>query len=423
MEWLLIIGGIIVLLAFIDRLKLFGATRDRSDSDDTPLTARETAAGAASTGGLLLRSAMEVTRELPAAADQLNSRAEKWATATKVDRAQHESALGKSLVYRKALLASMLKFQKQQLDILDRCDADPQFARLFQKHYDSLKSIEDPKGRPNSPSVAQKELQALGFVAPPVNLRIMSIPFLYHFTRAENLSSILKHGIVPVAMCRERGINPVINDEARLDRHTNTSSFSIGHPNGRMLHKYRQLHPDADWVVLAVSVTAIHFDTLFCRHNAADGRISSLSDNDLKMDKAFQGMFERPPRYTGQARYNEPTDDQAEILIPRIIPKSEIHGAFFLSENVRADHISACGDLAVFDSGQSAAIFGKRKDSALNHTARILKGFNEQIEELAVEFKRDPRLFDALDKEIYTSFSNSGLPARAATMMWLDQSF
>lgn len=398
MEWLVFIGGGVLVLACIDKLKLFGAARKIDSLDEAPLTVRETAAGAASAGALLLRSAANATKGLPAAAEELRRRAEKMASDTKADLAQFESPLGKSLSYRKIWLSAILKSQRSSLDIQDELDADPELARI----YEEVKRERDTKNpRPFVSVRSQEELTEIGFGHLPANLRIMSISFLCHFTRTENLPSILEHGLVPVAECPEHDITPLINDRERFDRRTNTSSFSIGHPNFRMLHKYRQLNPDADWVVLAVNIaTALKLDALFCRHNAADARISRLSDTDLQRDKTFQDMFERPRHYTGKARFNEPTDDQAEVLIPRIIPPTEIHGVFFLSEKSRVDYASACGNRAIFGPEHSKAIFGRRFDDSLGHTAHIIQTFDRQIDKLADEFRRDPRLFSALDNRI-----------------------
>jgi hypothetical protein len=385
-------------LACIDKLKLFGAVREIDSLDESPLTARERAAGAAAAGALLLRSATDATKGLPEAAEELRRRTEKMDSDAKADLAQFESPLGKSLLYRKIWLSAMLKAQRSRLDIQDELDADPELARI----YEEVKRERDTKDQQPVISIkGQEELREIGFGHLPANLRIVSIPFLCHFTRTENLSSILKHGLVPVAECPKLDIVPFINDTERFDRRTNTSSLSIGHPNFRMLHKYRQLNPDADWVVIAVNIaTVLKLDALFCRHNAADARISRISDNNLQKNKSFQAMFERPRHYTGKARFNEPTDDQAEVLIPRIIPPSEINGVFFLSEKSRVDYSLACGNRAVFGPEHSKAIFGKRFDDSLRDTAQIIQSFDLQIDQLEQEFRRDPRLFSALDSRI-----------------------
>ncbi len=406
-----------LLLAAIDRLKLFGATREIHGSEEPPLTVRETAAGVASAGGALLRSAVEATKGLPAALDELDCYLEKAAADAQADLALLKSPLGKSLYFRRFRLASMLEVNKTLLDLQDRLDADPKLAQIFESLGGELGTEQIPA---SDPSLIIQRWREQGSGLIPANIRIVSIPFLCHFTRIENLPSILQHGIVPVEMCSRLGIAAHINDEFRFDRRTNTSSFSIGHPNARMLHKYRQLNPDADWVVLAVNVfTALRLETLFCRHNAADARISSLPDTELQMNRAFQGMFDRPTGYTGKARYNEPTDEQAEILIPTIIPSSDIQGIFFLSQKGRAEHALSCGNRAIFGPHQSEAIFGKRFDDSLGHMHRIIQNFDFQIDGLEREFRRDPRLYRILDEAILEETGSSNLMAVNSKIKWL----
>ncbi len=79
------------------------------------------------------------------------------------------------------------------------------------------------------------------------------IPFLVHFTRAENLPSIMKHGLLPVQLARERGIEQLINDTQRLDGRLNGTSLSVAFPNGQMFFKLRNENPDTRWTVLAIA--------------------------------------------------------------------------------------------------------------------------------------------------------------------------
>jgi len=61
-----------------------------------------------------------------------------------------------------------------------------------------------------------------------------------HFTRANNLPDIIKHGIYPISRIAEIGVTPEINDELRLDGRLDGISLSIAFPNSRMFYKYRQ---------------------------------------------------------------------------------------------------------------------------------------------------------------------------------------
>ncbi|WP_103762333.1 DarT ssDNA thymidine ADP-ribosyltransferase family protein [Roseovarius confluentis] len=423
MKWLIIFGGIIVLLALVEKLKLFGAPRDPKSSDDRPLTTRETAAGMAAAGGHLLRSANEATNKFSSAIQQAEEISQKLRDDAKADLAHLESPLGQSLLCRKAWLSSLMKVSKHRIELQEELDADPEFAREFEKVRQEFKKAANEKNAGNPAPVSangtRDTLRELGFWGLPADLRMISIPFLCHFTRIENLPSILEHGIVPVALCPEHGIKPITNDNARFDRRTQTSSLSVGHPNARMLRKYRQIDPNSDWVVLAVNVAiALSLDTLFCPHNAADARVSRLPDADLLANKAFQRMFERPQHYTGRAGLNQPTDDQAEILIPRVIPPSEIQGVFFLTGNGWAEHAPACGNRAIFDPKQSEAIFGRRVNGSLNHNARIMRGFDRFIEEITEDIEGDPRLVKSLNELIREQTQRDSTPGLIQALSW-----
>lgn len=160
------------------------------------------------------------------------------------------------------------------------------------------------------------------------------IPFLVHFTRAENVASILQHGLLPVGGAGERGINPVINDAARLDGRLNGTSVSIAFPNGSMFYRLRQENPGVDWVILALSTSILWSkDVLFCRHNAADARISRVPSADLRTPETFRSMFEEIEGHESRLDQGlkpcDPTDVQGEILVMQEIEPQFILGALF----------------------------------------------------------------------------------------------
>lgn len=401
LELILFILGLILVLYAIDKLKLFGPAR-KFDSSETPLTAREKIAGIAAVGGDLTRNTIREVKKLPAAIDEFNDTLEKWNLQADINLSQIKSPLGRSLAQRRMWLARALETEKQVLEINDKLDGDDELRQRYEVILANLKSEADSASRMNEKNHdACNVLRNMGFKGLPANLRLISIPFLCHFTRIENLQSIFKHGIVPVGSCPELNIHPVINDEYRFDRRTNTSSLSIGHPNERMLYKYRKKNSNSDWVVLAVNpATALSLGTLFCPHNAADARIRRLPDSSLRGNKALQAMFDPRDRYTGPVRYNLPNDTQAEILISQVISANDIQGVFFLSEEGYEMYRSSCEDRAVFSPSQSKAIFGKRINKNCSGNAGIIRDFDFQIEELIKDFKHDHRLAEALDKRI-----------------------
>lgn len=163
------------------------------------------------------------------------------------------------------------------------------------------------------------------------------IPFLAHFTRAENVASILEYGILPISTARALGVNPAINDAARLDGRLNGTSVSIAFPNGSMFYRLRNENPGVEWVILALSPSILWSkDVLFCRHNAADARISRVPSDVLRSAETFAAMFDEIEGCESRADQGlkpfDPTDVQGEVLVMDVIEPQFVLGALFNSE-------------------------------------------------------------------------------------------
>ena len=78
------------------------------------------------------------------------------------------------------------------------------------------------------------------------------VSFVWHFTRIENLESILQEGLVPRAYLEAKQANIVFNDQYRLDGHSDANCLSLGHPNYKMFYSLRKANADQKWVVVAV---------------------------------------------------------------------------------------------------------------------------------------------------------------------------
>lgn len=159
------------------------------------------------------------------------------------------------------------------------------------------------------------------------------IPNLVHFTRSENIPSIMERGLVPRASLDCEGIQCTVNDDLRLDGRPEGTSLSIGFPNSRMLWALRQKHPGVSWGVLAISKSVLwENDCAFCKHNAADKRISTMPLGELRSPDALAGMYQE---IAGMARAEhhlkpyDPTDVQAEVLAFGTIAQAKILGAAF----------------------------------------------------------------------------------------------
>jgi len=193
----------------------------------------------------------------------------------------------------------------------------------------------------------------------------LQVPYLLHFTRIENLSSILGHGLYPRARVAELGAAPVVNDQYRWDGHTDSSSLSIGFPNCQMLYRYRMADEASEWAILVINPAVLWVkECAFCRHNAADGRISSQQLTDLTTPEAFIGMFEEieglEARSDQKLKPFDPTDVQGEVLVFDVIEPSLIYAVVFQTEAARDRYADHTGERKVYIHPNSKGMFATR---------------------------------------------------------------
>lgn len=185
----------------------------------------------------------------------------------------------------------------------------------------------------------------------------LNIPHLVHFTRARNLPLIMQHGLQPAAAFPQLNIAPEINDQLRLDGRLNGTSTSIALTNDRMFYRLRQENPGVEWAVLAISRKVLwEKDVLFCRHNAADARVSRLGDNDLRSHDAFTSMFAEidgcRSREDQRLKPFDPTDVQAEVLVMEPIETHFIVGAAFEDRATKEAYEGLFRKALLYDRGK-----------------------------------------------------------------------
>lgn len=155
---------------------------------------------------------------------------------------------------------------------------------------------------------------------------------LYHFTREDNLASIIEHGLLPRNTLERLGIRHVYNDHERLDGRKTTVSVSISFPNYRLFYHLRQ-RCNASWVILEIDPSVLwKQNCLFCQCNAADSEVRNLPDEKLKGVSALACMYDDDIREgsTNSVRKSEklldcePTDVQAEVLVRGAISRENI---------------------------------------------------------------------------------------------------
>lgn len=188
------------------------------------------------------------------------------------------------------------------------------------------------------------------------------IPHLVHFTRCENLPSILRHGLLSVSDCRALGIVTVRNDMVRLDGKPDGTSLSVTFPNYRMFYKYRQIEPATDWVVLILSARILWEKKCgFFKYNAADARMRMLPHEQSVTPQALQEMFENPDAKREQwLRSYDPNDPQAEIMVYEAIESNLIDAVAFETKDVTEKWTRVLGGIDTIHAGKGKGLFGSR---------------------------------------------------------------
>lgn len=206
------------------------------------------------------------------------------------------------------------------------------------------------------------------------HLERRGIDRLIHFTRIENLESILKNGLVPVKTQRRKNIHSIRNDTLRLEALLDCTSLSISFPNFKLFYKFRQRTPGAKWVVLAIDTEALFLPArkrYFCFRNASALIPYSNDLNSFTTAEAFSNMFceETPTNWkrkvkdkTEKISNRYTTDPQAEVLISGDINSKLIKSVYFESFADFLEYYTSNDDtlLNFFDYGVRPGLFNKR---------------------------------------------------------------
>lgn len=192
------------------------------------------------------------------------------------------------------------------------------------------------------------------------------INFLMHFTRQENLESILVEGLIPRAEIEADELPATFNDDVRLDGCPSATSLSIVHPNYKMFYRYRKTFTDAKWAVLGIHASVLwKYKCGFCSENAASNHVTAIPIEQRSQVEAFRGMFDeidgRPSRKELAIPDGCPTNPQAEVLVfGRIKPKF-IAGVAFRD---KADADDWGKRYPAYEIGRMTGLFAARKDYA-----------------------------------------------------------
>lgn len=168
------------------------------------------------------------------------------------------------------------------------------------------------------------------------------IAALVHFTRIDNLPSVMQHGLCVPSECTNQKLKPVRNDKYRHDGADAVCS-TITVPNYRMFFPLRQNAPaGTNWAVIAINPAVLwETDCAFCVTNAASASVTAIPLARRKGLEALKQMF---ADYPGKARSelnipnNYTTNPQAEVLLLEGVPLKYIFGLVFNTANLAAEY-------------------------------------------------------------------------------------
>lgn len=163
---------------------------------------------------------------------------------------------------------------------------------------------------------------------------------LWHFTRLDNVQSIIENGIVPRATLEAAGSNVNFNDDYRYDGFKQASCISVSYPNYKMFYILRQQNPGVEWVVIAVLPDVLWLkNCAFCSENAASNSMTKIPIQQRMGVEAFERMFDPveniPTRNQLGLEDRFTTNPQAEVLVFDTIEIQLIRGFVVSSENVK----------------------------------------------------------------------------------------
>lgn len=179
----------------------------------------------------------------------------------------------------------------------------------------SQKNI-DEKRRANT---AQPTIRKNKVMTPISIINDRGINYFVHYTRVDNLESILKNGLCSVEYMEKHGISYIPNDLLRLDGRRNAISLSVSFPNYKNFYIARQ-NADSDWCVIRLDPRkVVGLECAYFCTNAANSNWRIIDWSRLNNAECFELMFYEKKR-SPQIPKNYTTDPQAEIMVKDRIP-------------------------------------------------------------------------------------------------------
>lgn len=154
---------------------------------------------------------------------------------------------------------------------------------------------------------------------------------IVHFTREENLSSILEFGLLCRSTLEKQNFQVRFNDQSRLDGNKDSICLSISFPNFKLFFRWSHANRN-NWVVLSITPKVLwEKECLFCHTNAASNDVRRIRGDERRKPEALYGLYED---YCGSHKQirrdmlnltnDMPTNPQAEVLVLQAIDPANI---------------------------------------------------------------------------------------------------
>lgn len=158
-----------------------------------------------------------------------------------------------------------------------------------------------------------------------------NIEICTHFTRIENLSSILTHGLIPRKYLEKININYESVNSETTDSYIDASFLNISFPHYDLVFDYTE-RTQKNWVCISYKTNILwELECAFYFTDSTSKEMLSIPIEKRKTIKSFEDIFVGndylPKDY--------PTDSKAEVLVLGIIPSFYLKTITFYDDEVR----------------------------------------------------------------------------------------